>query len=415
MNKRLLIVLGLALAFRIFLMLTLNTYEHPVAWEYENIANNILHGKGFIYESFLGTPYKSLTTPLYVFLCVGVYAVTGHSYIAILLIQSIFSLCLAMVIFQIARHMFGEKVAFLSALLTAFHPGFVYYDVFNLIPLSMDSLFITSAAWLLMGSKDRPTVLSMSCVGCMIGLGAITRGIIGTLLPFLSLYFILFTKRPVREKIGYVMILWAAAFVVIAPWVMRNFIIHKELVYISSTSGENLYRGNNLTASGTSLTADGRSVRELWPKEVTNKIATLDELGQKKFFEKEAVAFIKNNPAVFAKLYLKKMYYFWWFSPQSGVIYSKPYLLVYKLFYSPVLAFALFGAALALVLGNKAMKDDTWLLIFVSMAICLTQSLFYVEGRHRWLVEPFLMIFFSYGITEMCGFLIKKTRPFFAG
>lgn len=404
MRKWLIVLLGVVLAVKIFLIIAMKTYLHPVIWEYENIANNILSGKGFVLDNYLGTPYKSVQ-PLYAFLCAGVYVVTNHNYFAVLLIQSVLSLCLVMVIFEIAKSIFGEKVAFLSALLTAFHPGFVYYDVFNLMPASMDLLMIATAVWLLIKCRERPTVLGMSLVGCSIGLGALSRGIIGALLPFFSVYFIIFTRHLLKEKIKFIIILWVAAFIVIAPWTVRNYIVNKEFILISSSSGEALYRGNNPSAPGTSLTADGKSVSELWPKEVKDKIATLDEIGQKKFLEKEALSFIKNNPMAFVTLYLKKVYYFWWFSPQSGAIYPKPYLMIYRILYLPLLAFALLGAALALVFGDENVKDSTWLILFAFMSICFMQSLFYVEGRHRWLIEPLMIIFFSYGVVKSYIFL----------
>ncbi len=409
MRKWLIGLLGLVLAVKIFLIIAMKTCIHPVIWEYENIANNILSGKGFVLDNYIGTSYKSLQ-PLYAFLCAGVYAVTNHNYFAVLLIQSILSLCLVAVIYEIAKSIFGEKVAFLAALLTAFHPGFIYYDVFNLMPASMDSLLIATAVWLLIKCREKPTALSMSLVGASIGLGALSRGVIGALLPFFSVYFIIFTRHLLKEKIRFIIILWVAAFIVIGPWVVRNYIVHKEFILISSASGEALYRGNNPTAPGTSLTADGRSVGELWPKEVKDKIATLDEIGQKKFFEKEALSFIKNNPIAFLKLYLKKVYYFWWFSPQSGKIYPKPYLMIYRILYSPLLALALLGVVLALVFGDENIKDSTWLILFAFMSICFTQSLFYVEGRHKWLIEPFMIIFFSYGVVRTHMFLSGKIK-----
>ena len=408
MRKWLIVLLGIVLVVKIFLIITMKTYIHPVTWEYENVVNNMLSGRGFVLDSYCGTSYKTMQ-PLYAFLCAGVYALTNHSYFAILLVQSVLSLCLIIVIFGIAKSIFGEKVAFLAALFTAFHPGFVYYDVFNLMPASMDALMIATAVWLMMRCRKKPTLLGMSLVGCVIGLGALSRGVIGALLPFFSIYFVIFTRHLLKEKIKFIIILWVSAFIVIAPWAVRNYIVHKELILISSTSGEALYRGNNPSALGTSLTADGKSVSELWSKEVKEKIATLDEIGQKKFFEREALSFIKNNPIAFVKLYMKKVYYFWWFSFQSGKIYPKSYLMDYRILYLPLLLFTVIGAALALMFGDENVKDNTWLILFAFMAICFTQSLFYVEGRHRWLIEPLMMIFFSFGIIKSICIVIAKT------
>jgi 4-amino-4-deoxy-L-arabinose transferase-like glycosyltransferase len=408
MRKKLLAILCVAFIAKVFLVVMLKTYLHPVTWEYENIADNILSGKGFVLDDYLGVPYKSLQ-PLYAFLCAGVYSVTSHSYFAILLVQIILSLCLVAVIFQIARFLFGDNVAVLSALFTAFHPGFVYYDVFNLMPASIDSLMIATTTWLLMRCRERPTAFNVSIVGCSIGLGALSRGIIGAMLPFVSAYFLIFTKLLLKDKVKFIVILWAAVFITIAPWSIRNYIVHKEFILISSSSGEALYRGNNPYAPGTSLTADGKSASDLWPRYITDKLATLDEVGQKKFLEREAMGFIKSDPVAFIKLYLKKIYYFWWFSHQSGAIYPKIYLKIYHLLYVPLLFFTVLGAALALASGNKNLRDGAWLIVFIFMAICFSQSLFYVEGRHRWLIEPLMLIFFSFGISETYKFLSKRS------
>jgi len=125
--------------------------------------------------------------------------------------------------------------------------------------------------------------------------------------------------------------------------------------------------------------------------------------------------FIRNNPLQFIKLYCKKIYYFWWFSPQSGTIYPKIYLGLYTYIYLIMGVFSAFGALAALLFRGKRTRDNAFLLVFIIMSICLTQSLFYVEGRHRWLIEPLLMVFVSYGITEMWAFFIKKCRPVTAG
>lgn len=409
MKRNLAIVLAVVLLLKISLILYFKTYAHPVTWEFEGLINNMLSGKGFVYR-FLGTDYRSLNTPLYSFISLAIYLFTNHSYFAVLLLQSLVTIFLALAIFEIAKAIFGEKVGFIAATLTALHPGYMYYDAFNLLPLSIDALFITLTALLFLKFKDKPDILRISAIGGLIGLGTLNRGILGSLLPFLSVYFALFTKHIARKKIKYILILWVAAFLMITPWLIRNFIVHKEFVFISSTSGENLYRGNNPGASGTSLTAQGRSVRQLWPKEVIDKISGMDEIGQKKFLQGEALRFIKNNPLAFIKLYLKKCYYFWWFSPQSGLIYPKIYLTIYKYIYLALIAFSIFGAALALLFKGKTIRNNAFLLMFIFISVCLTQSLFYVEGRHRWLIEPLLIIFFSYGASESYKFFMERIK-----
>ncbi len=406
-EKRLAIVLTVAFAIRMITIIAFRTYAHPVAWEYEKIVNNLLSGEGFVYYLF-NTAYRSFNAPLYSFLCAGIYLLTNHSYFAVLAVQSLFSMFLALVIFAIAKKMFNENVALISASLVSFHPGFMYYDVFNLIPLSIDAFFIATVTLLFIKFKERPTPLKILIIGGLIGIATLTRGITVMLLPFLTVYLILFVKGlTAKRKFGLIIFFWVASFIIIAPWVIRNYIIHKQFVFILSTGTENFWRGNNKYAVGTSFNKEGKAMLDLWPSDFRDKIYALDEMGQKKFFEKEALAFIRNNPGRFLELYFKKIYYFWWFSPQSGIIYPKLYLAVYKYAYSVLLIFAALGLGLAL--GEEKTRSAAWLIIFVFMSICLSQSLFYTEGRHRWLVEPLGIVFFSYGIGRFYGLLRRRT------
>lgn len=393
-------ILIMALAVRIILMLTLKTYQHPVVWEYEEIADNMLAGKGFVSYTF-GTNYRSLNAPIYSFLCAGTYLLANHSFLPVLLVQFIFSLFLTLVVFSIARRLFGERTAVLAALVTAIHPGFIYYDVFNLIPLSIDAFFIATSALLFLRFMEDPTTAKAMITGAVIGIGALTRGITGSLLPFLIMYIFLFMKDlGLLKRLKAALWMALATFILISPWLVRNFIIHKEFIFLISTTGENLWRGNNQYAVGTSLNKDGKPILELWPEEFKDKIFSLDEIGQKKFFEREAISFILNNPLKFLTLYFKKIFYFWWFSPQSGIIYPRRYLTWYRYLYSVFLPFFMIGLGRALASPDEAKVRGALLLIFIFASICVTQSLFYVEGRHRWIIEPLLAIFFSYGVNE---------------
>lgn len=412
-KNKLIVIFGAALAARLILILFFKTYEHPIFSEYEAIINNILSGKGFVYD-FLRVHYKSFCNPLYSYFCAGIYLLTDHSYFAVLAVQSAFTILLALTVFNIAKTVFNEDIGVISAAITCFHPGFLYYDVFNLVPLSIDTFIIAAVAYLFLKFKGKPAALNMFLVGGMIGLGVLSRGIIGALLPFLSLYILIYLKQiSLKDRAKAIVFLSLATFIVITPWIVRNYVIHKEIMIISTT-GETFWRGNNRYAVGTSLAKDGNSVFAAWPEEFRNKVYALDELGQKKFFEKEAFDYIRDNPLKFIERYLTKVYYFWWFSPQSGMIYPKIYLSIYKYLYSCAFLVSILGVAIAIFFRGNVIRGNALVLITVFMAVCLTQSFFYVEGRHKWLIEPLLFIFFSYGVSECYGFLKNKGRRIFA-
>src|SRR6185295_19006198 len=172
----LLIILASAFAVRILLIMWLGTNAQPVPWAFEVIANNLLTGRGYYFNG-----YYSHAPPLYVFLCAAIYSLTNHNYLAVLIVQSAFSVLLSATIFAIAKMLFDDTIALLAAALVAFHPGFVYYDVFNLIPLSIDAFLISATALSLLKFHYSPTLRKSLLIGALIGIGMLSRGIIGIL------------------------------------------------------------------------------------------------------------------------------------------------------------------------------------------------------------------------------------------
>jgi 4-amino-4-deoxy-L-arabinose transferase-like glycosyltransferase len=410
-GSKLIMVLVASFLARLALIIGLKTYMHPRLFEYERIINNILSGSGFVTEHIGGAVYKSLNNPLYSYLCAFIYAVTNHSYMAVMVAQSLVSVLLGIVIFNIGKMLFDEKVGLWSAAVVVFHPGLLYYDIYTLIPMSIDTFLIALTVLLFLRFKEAPSAISIFAVGTCVGLGMLSRSMIGAILPLAALYILIFLRGfKFGRKAMMAAVLFLGAILVIMPWTVRNYIVHKKFVFIMSTSGEALWRGNNDLATGTSLAKDGRPVLELWPEDFRKKVYSLDELGQKEFFEKEAKAFIKANPARTLKLYLKKFYYFWWFSPQSGSQYHGSQLAIYKLFYIGLLGLAATGFVSTIVCGNVRARDGAWLLFFIVLAIGLFQSVFYVEGRHRWLVEPLMAVMAVAGAFNMISFAGRKAK-----
>jgi 4-amino-4-deoxy-L-arabinose transferase-like glycosyltransferase len=413
-NTRTLLFLILLSSFavRIALILWFKTYASPVPWEYETIADNLLAGRGYSFEYHM-TTYWSFNTPLFGLLSAAVYYFTNHSFVPILLIQSFFSMCLARVIFAIGRNVFDEKVGLLAAAATAFHPGFVYYDVINLLPLSIDSFLIALATFFWLKFRSYATLRQVSLIGVVIGIALLSRGITGMLLPLVADYYLLLAK-PARLslRLRNAACLFAACFIVLSPWLIRNYRVQGQFVFIASSSAENLWRGNNPYATGTSTDEHAVPIFRLMPSEFQQQVYSRNELQQQEFFQKEALSFIRERPLDAAILYASKVYYFWWFSPQSGLTYKQKHMTVYKFGYSTMLVFAAAGFVLAIRSPKPGRRESCLMMLSVAVVICLGQSVFYVEGRHRWLIEPLLLIFFSFGVFETWEFLKSRLMNF---
>ena len=99
----------------------------------------------------------------------------------------------------------------------------------------------------------------------------------------------------------------------------------------------------------------------------------------------------------------------WWFSPMSGLLYPRYYLVLYKIFYSAMLVLACLGIN-SLLKKRVSVRQEVYLLLFFLTFLSLFQALYYVEGRHRWSVEPILMIFSAAGILKLTNKFLERTN-----
>lgn len=377
------------LLVRLIVQYYTGTFVYPEVWEYEAIVNNFIAGKGLALDLY-GTTYYSLATPLYPLLCALVYSLTGHSFLAMAVVQAFISSFMCIVIFWIGRHIFSNGVGLLAALLTAFHPGIIIYTA-KFHAFVLDSLLICLTVWLLIKLKESPTLLNQFKLGLSFGLAMLTRSTIILFLPFSWLWL---KKRSKKLFFVYILI----SLILLSPWLIRNYLIYRK-VLIVSTSANVFWRGNNPLATGTSLAASGKPMLEE-AKDFYSSIYGKSEMEQNRIFWNESFKFIRNNPMKFVKLFFRKFFYFWWFAPTTGSEYKKEWLSIYKIFYSVILLFSLLG-----IFGIKKLSSlrryDALIVILLMSVIAIAQSLFYVETRHRWAIEPLLLIFAAKGLVSI--------------
>jgi len=369
----------------------------PEPWEYEDIAVNLFSGKGFLIN-FIGTGYYGYSTPLYPVLCTMIYKIFGHNQSAVILLQIVIFSFLCVVVYLIAAQVFNRPTAILASFLTAIHPGFLIYSAKKLHALPLDALFISLTLYCFILAFEKFNALRFFICGIIFGLCVLTRSTIAPFLLVGGIWLYWAKKRPLPQITKYFIILAITGVTIIGIWSVRNFLVFKRFIPITTVSAEVFWRGNNPNASGTSFTKEGRTVLES-DKDFFDKLKKMDELQRYDFFKSEARRFIRSNPDKFAILLLKKFYYFWWFSPDSGKFYPKKIFNIYRYGYFIILLFSVCGIFTGLFSQRKDTFKKTLLLLMALLSISLAQSFFYVEGRHRLAIEPLLLIFAASGFN----------------
>jgi hypothetical protein len=230
-----------------------------------------------------------------------------------------------------------------------------------------------------------------TAAGLAAGLGMLTRPDTAAYLsvPLIWVVQERFSSAAFRKAA----VIMAAAAFILTPWVIRNFNIHGRFIPTATTSGQVLWVGNNPNSTGTLWTRDGRPQVHAVSAGFGGRIEGAGELANMDLYRSSALTYITQKPVQFVGRCLRSFFYFWWFAPDysSSRYYSwasVPLVAAYKIFYLVVFALALAGTAAA----AKDKVSEAALLWAPSLALALIHSFNYVEGRHRLLILPFILI-----------------------
>lgn len=414
MRKFIVYLFLIGLALRIIAVFYVKNYYKPRDYEYGEIARNIVNGNGFSRSVFSeeGTYLTSSHAPVYPYFLAFFYKFGNKPFVFIIIqiIQAIISAITIVIIYGIAGIIFNRKVANISAVGFTFYPLLIYYST-KLVPTTFSIFFLSLSIFLIMKSR-KSVLLSVSC-GTILGLSILCDPIKFMVILPLIIWYIFIKKYELREPV----IILSIAVLILIPWTVRNYIVHHHFVPVTSQFGFNFWLGNNPNATGTAyfkVNPDSSdyyiSMLQTLPENIQDSLSKIDEIARSRYFLKEGVNFIRNEPFKYLNLLIKKTYYYWWFKPPD-IFVSKDmekYGILLKIFY-PII---LFPGIIGLILSRKFIRD-TSLMIMIMFFI---SSLYIIANvgliRYRAILEPYLIIFASFCL---CSLNIRNRIRFFFG
>jgi 4-amino-4-deoxy-L-arabinose transferase-like glycosyltransferase len=384
-RRGLLAVAALAVAARLAALLVIGS--SPSRWEYDSIAANLLSGRGWVVDS-LGTEYRSYYAGLpYVGLRLSAYLLAPPGTLAMLLLQAAVAAGGALALAWVAERCFDRRVALTAAALAATHPALVYCDVRHLHPLGLDAALTTLAvAVLLRPMEGRRAAFT---AGVVVGLGALQRGSLLGFAPLAALW--LGRREGVARAGGFAL----GVAVAMAPWLVRNSLLHGRPVMLSTT-GQHFWIGNVPGSSGSARLPDGETVMGAFGSEIAERLKGAGELEQDRVFLEAALRHVRDDPTGFVTGVGRKFLHFWTFSPQTGVLYPDAYRAAYLAYYAAIAVLALVG----LWRWRKvdAVQPALVLIGMLFLVTSLVHALLYFEMRHRWALEPLLLMLSAGGL-----------------
>lgn len=398
-----------ALVPRLVLALYLGVAGRPEPWEYDVIAASIQAGEGHNYQRKM-YHYAAYAPPVWSYLLALLLALPGETRASIQVIQGLFCLGAAVTCVALVRRLGGHGFAAgMAGVLVALQPSLLYYSVVKSDALPLNALLLSLIALAGAILLERPHGLGSFAFGLLVALATLARGTPAIAVPIVAL--LLFARFRIRSLVP-VALMATGLTCGLAPWLIRNAIVVGEPV-ITSTSSENFWRGNNEVATGGVMDTAGWPLSTLSPNiepyspfspAIRKVLAGGSEADRHRVFLAEAWRFIGAHPDRALALFLKKLRIFWWKIESDRWDYSSGMTSLYEGIYRSELVLALGGVIALLRRGPEPAgppRAALCLVLALMVGISLLQSAFYVQGRHRFLIEPLLLVFTACGAAAV--------------
>jgi tetratricopeptide (TPR) repeat protein len=356
-------------------------------------------------------------TPLYSYFLAAVYRLFGRDLLLVRMIQAGLGSATAVLVYLLGRDVFDRRVGVLAGLLTASYGALIFYDCSILLtPLLV---FLTVLALFVLARADgtgRP-VLYLAAGG-VLGLAAIGRAAALASAAVAVLWMLLSprtreersgnagSRAPVLRQVALVVL---GVLVVVAPVTVRNFVVERDFVPITSNGGLNFFIGNGDGATGGYVKPQGLDIvtdpdgQDVAERALQRRLKPSEVSG---YWYGRAWANIRANPGPWAKLMVRKIAFVMssYELPQlENYDFQKRYSALLAL---PLPGFALIAPLGLLGLGLTFRRRLPRLLALYASVYLLSIAAFFVVARYRLPVVPVLIILAAYATIE----LVRRAR-----
>ena len=414
-QRALLLILGATLAFKLVVVLLVipNVTEHlpymigKFVDRYDVIAQNLLAGNG--YRIYPDTSETLLRSPGYVLLLTGVFYLFGYSLAAAQVVNILCGLATAYIIVLITMRIIPASTdpgssstldwaPLLPAIVFLFYPGIILAET----RAGVESLFMllfTTLVYLLYCAIHSNHAKHFMLAGFTLGIAMLVKST-PALIPVVLFPYVLWKGQSTRvlrtSVITNFVVMGLAAFIVLAPWGLRNYSLTGEFMLTSTVKGTTAHQGLHVNKNFGS----GKD-RDILLKEATNKqsgiaddlgmrhrheffnifYSTKDEVNLDRHLSRIVVDEYMAAPGLFVRSCILNFVGFWFLGKSSGATYLNIVLVV------PLLLAVGWGT----YSGYRRRFDITPLILVIGAFILPHLPILGVARYHVPLI-PFLMI-----------------------
>jgi 4-amino-4-deoxy-L-arabinose transferase-like glycosyltransferase len=246
-----------------------------------------------------------------------IYKVTGeHSAYSVQLVLWFADLILSfLLIAGIALTGFGSRVAIASAFVVALSPLFAMYAAYPSADVPT-TWFVLAGNWLLLLAARRKSLWLALAAGAALGIACWLRVNPLYLCVGWAVALLIFLKDAWSLRLKMAAAVLAGTVVLIAPIVIRNYIVFPDFTPTGGTIGANLWEGLGETELGQQhgfILGDDKMVeverqRKGWPADMRLEVQWPDGIRRDRERTSESLAFIKQHPVWYLGVMLGRMW-----------------------------------------------------------------------------------------------------------
>lgn len=207
---------------------------------FESRSREILqHGLLMPLGAAIGSGVPYFYHPFYPYVLAAIHALGGESLFAPIFSHFLVLAITALVMFALARKLFGEVAAGagVAALLVIFEVDFIRYYTITLLSENLYVLTVTCCLFAFARWVDNRQPSTLLQAGIWGGVSAATRPVMMVFLPLALLVTFAIAYRSRRGILAAPLILGASWMACVLPFTLRNWIVAKQFVLLSSGQG----------------------------------------------------------------------------------------------------------------------------------------------------------------------------------
>jgi len=363
-------------------------------------------------------------SPLYAYYLGALYRAFGEGQLLPRILQALLGAAVCGLLVLAGRRAFGRAEGIGAGLLFALYGPAIFYDG-QVMKTSLEVSF-AALATLAFFTAERmgrsPAARWLFAGGVLMGLTALMRENILVAAPIF--FFWAVWPRPgvpARARIAAGAAIVAGTVLPIAPFTIRNAVVAKELVLITSLGGENFYTGNNEIASGRYtpppfVRPDPQFEHEDFRREASRRAERpLTRREASDFWYHEGARFVTSHPIRYLWLLGDKLLVFFndFERPDNFSLYN--FQRFSSVLAAPLPHFAWIAPLGLLGVGLSARRRGLTPFLVTLATFVASALIFFTQARYRMPVVPILCLFAAHALVALVAAARERRFGLLAG